>query len=104
MNVSVFTLSAIAVDRYRAVLFPLKPRVSKRKAAWAILTIWTMAFLIALPTWLDYKYVIDQAHSFPSVIVNVVVVKEKNLRENKVQYKRILPLFSMIFSLSPMTA
>lgn len=55
MNVSVFTLSAIAVDRYRAVLYPLSARVSKRKAAWVILSIWAVAFLLALPTELDYK-------------------------------------------------
>ncbi|ODM95717.1 Neuropeptide FF receptor 1 [Orchesella cincta] len=55
VNVSVFTLSAIAVDRYRAVLFPLSARSSKRKATWAILSIWSLGLVIALPTEVDYK-------------------------------------------------
>ncbi|ODM94327.1 Neuropeptide Y receptor, partial [Orchesella cincta] len=55
VNVSVFTLSAIAVDRYRAVLFPLSARASKRKATWAILSIWSVGILLALPTEVDYK-------------------------------------------------
>ncbi|ODM92526.1 Tachykinin-like peptide receptor 99D, partial [Orchesella cincta] len=57
VNISVFTLSAIALDRYRAVLFPLSARVSKRKATWAILTIWSLGIGLALPTELDYKVI-----------------------------------------------
>ncbi|CAL8086046.1 unnamed protein product [Orchesella dallaii] len=57
VNVSVFTLSAIALDRYKAVLFPLSARVSKRKATWAILSIWSLGIGLALPTELDYKVI-----------------------------------------------
>jgi len=55
VNVSVFTLSAIAVDRYRAVLYPLSARASKRNASFVIVAIWTVGVLIAFPTELDYK-------------------------------------------------
>ncbi|ODM95714.1 Tachykinin-like peptide receptor 99D, partial [Orchesella cincta] len=57
VNVSVFTLSAIAVDRYRAVMYPLKARASKKKATWAILSIWSLGVFLAFPTELDYKVI-----------------------------------------------
>ncbi|CAL8085981.1 unnamed protein product [Orchesella dallaii] len=55
VNVSVFTLSAIAVDRYRAVMYPFKARASKKKATCAILSIWFIGVFLAFPTELDYK-------------------------------------------------
>ncbi|OXA44176.1 Neuropeptide Y receptor [Folsomia candida] len=57
VNVSVFTLSAIAVDRYRAVLYPLSARASKRKAGFAIVAIWTVGVVLALPMEIDFKVV-----------------------------------------------
>lgn len=47
---SVFTLTAIAFDRYRAVLHPHKgPGASKQTAQLSILLIWLLASLFALP-------------------------------------------------------
>ncbi|CAL8085984.1 unnamed protein product [Orchesella dallaii] len=57
VNVSVFTLSAIAVDRYRAVMYPLKARASKKKSTWVILSIWSFGVFLAFPTELDYKVI-----------------------------------------------
>ncbi|ODM87893.1 Neuropeptide Y receptor, partial [Orchesella cincta] len=57
VNVSVSTLSSIAVDRYWAVMHPLKPRASKRNATYAILTIWFLGVFLALPTEIDYKVI-----------------------------------------------
>ncbi|XP_064458396.1 RYamide receptor-like [Ornithodoros turicata] len=49
VNVSIFTLTAIALDRYRAVMSPLKARTSKLKAKFIILGIWMVALAAALP-------------------------------------------------------
>lgn len=47
---SVFTLTAIAYDRYRAVLHPHKgPGASKQTAQLSILLIWLMSSVFALP-------------------------------------------------------
>ncbi|XP_035217876.1 tachykinin-like peptides receptor 99D [Stegodyphus dumicola] len=50
VNVSVFTLTAIAFDRYRAVLHPLKRRgTSKLSAKLTILGIWLVGAIAAAP-------------------------------------------------------
>lgn len=47
--VSAYTLVAISIDRYMAILWPLKPRISKRYAFIIISIVWLFALLTALP-------------------------------------------------------
>lgn len=47
--VSVFTLSAISVERWYAICYPLRFKSTKRRAKIIILVIWIIAFLLALP-------------------------------------------------------
>ena len=49
MAVSVFTLSAISVERWYAICYPLHFKSTKRRAKIIILVIWIIAFLLALP-------------------------------------------------------
>ncbi|XP_043482918.1 RYamide receptor isoform X1 [Leptopilina heterotoma] len=49
VNVSVFTLTAIAVDRHRAILKPLSARPSKLKAKLIIGGIWLISAALAVP-------------------------------------------------------
>ncbi|XP_070544554.1 tachykinin-like peptides receptor 99D isoform X2 [Ptychodera flava] len=46
---SVFTLSAIAVDRYIAIVHPMRPRMSKSRAKTIIAFVWVIATIICLP-------------------------------------------------------
>jgi len=46
---SAFTLLAISVDRYRAVIFPLQPRPTIRTALLVIAVTWTTAMIASLP-------------------------------------------------------
>lgn len=43
------TLVGLSVDRYRAVVLPLRPRVSARQVLAIIAVIWLLALLIPLP-------------------------------------------------------
>jgi len=46
---SAFTMLAISVDRYRAVIFPLRPRLTTSKAAAVIGATWVLAAVASLP-------------------------------------------------------
>ncbi|XP_070491158.1 RYamide receptor isoform X2 [Chironomus tepperi] len=47
--VSAYTLVAISIDRYIAIMFPLKPRLSKRYAKLIISIVWVIALATASP-------------------------------------------------------
>uniref|UniRef100_A0A1B6KQU8 G-protein coupled receptors family 1 profile domain-containing protein n=1 Tax=Graphocephala atropunctata TaxID=36148 RepID=A0A1B6KQU8_9HEMI len=47
--VSAYTLVAISIDRFMAIMWPLKPRMGKRQAKVIILIVWLVALLTALP-------------------------------------------------------
>ncbi|XP_076329882.1 RYamide receptor-like [Tachypleus tridentatus] len=49
VNVSIFTLTAIALDRYRAVVYPLKLRTTKLRAKLIIASIWTFGGAAGIP-------------------------------------------------------
>jgi len=46
---SAFTMLAISIDRYRAVIFPLRPRLTTSKAAAVIGATWLLAAVASLP-------------------------------------------------------
>ncbi|CAL4260125.1 unnamed protein product, partial [Meganyctiphanes norvegica] len=47
--VSAYTLVAISFDRYRAIVSPLRPRMTKLHAKLIILVIWVLSLLTTLP-------------------------------------------------------
>lgn len=49
VNVSIITLTAIALDRFRAVMYPLKARTSKLSAKLAIFAIWVFSAVASIP-------------------------------------------------------
>ncbi|XP_036620633.1 neuromedin-K receptor [Trichosurus vulpecula] len=52
---SIYSMTAIAVDRYMAIIHPLKPRLSATATKVVIGSIWILAFLLALPQCLYSK-------------------------------------------------
>ncbi|CAM6031629.1 unnamed protein product, partial [Sphagnum compactum] len=58
---SVFTITATSIDRYVAIVHPLKPRMSQKKAISIIIIIWVCASIFSMPTLLfsrtvDFRY------------------------------------------------
>jgi len=53
--VSAYTLVAISIDRYIAVLYPLRPKMTKLQAEQIIFCIWLVGLLTPLPTALVSK-------------------------------------------------
>ncbi|CAG2174525.1 unnamed protein product, partial [Oppiella nova] len=52
---SVYTLTAIALERYRAVMYPLRAHVTKLNAKVEILGIWIFSILLSIPTIIALK-------------------------------------------------
>ncbi|CAB1432318.1 unnamed protein product [Pleuronectes platessa] len=46
---SIYSMTAIAVDRYMAIIHPLKPRLSARATTGVIVCIWSLAVVLAFP-------------------------------------------------------
>jgi neuropeptide Y receptor len=46
---SAFTLVAISLDRYRAIMYPLKPRMTTNQVAMVIAVIWMFSLAVPLP-------------------------------------------------------
>lgn len=55
LNVSIFTLVTLSVDRHRAVTKPLKPHISKTTGYMTIACIWIVSILAAVPTFLAFQ-------------------------------------------------
>lgn len=62
LNVSIFTLIAIALDRHHAVHHPLKAKTSKSRSNIIIVIIWIFSILISVPTLIAYKieFILDE--------------------------------------------
>ena len=63
VNVSVFTLTLISIDRYVAVLYPLKAGFSKKTAILGLALIWIIGIVSSFPEGLyfTFQYVPDSA-------------------------------------------
>ncbi|XP_063447150.1 substance-K receptor-like [Mytilus trossulus] len=64
MCASIFTLVAIAGDRFFAIMFPLKSRVTQRRVSLVMVIIWTCAAAIGMPALFFYKYTKRQWKDF----------------------------------------
>ncbi|KNC29885.1 Neuropeptide Y receptor [Lucilia cuprina] len=60
VNVSVFTLTAIAVDRHRAIINPLRARPTKFASKFIIGCIWLIAFTFAIPCAIAFR--VEEVH------------------------------------------
>ncbi|KAI5175036.1 Prolactin-Releasing Peptide Receptor [Manis pentadactyla] len=60
--VSVFTLTTIAVDRYVVLVHPLRRRISLRLSAYAVLAIWALSAVLALPAALHTYHIELKPH------------------------------------------
>ena len=57
VNVSIMTLAVISIDRYRAVIYPLKPRCSRRVAHIVMAIVWSFSLLVALPAAIVFRVI-----------------------------------------------
>ncbi|XP_038599325.1 neuropeptide FF receptor 1 [Tachyglossus aculeatus] len=73
VSASVFTLVAIAVERFRCIVHPFRQKLTPRKALVTIAVIWALALVIMCPsavtltvTWDEHHFMVDgQNRSYP---------------------------------------
>nr|XP_046919642.1 QRFP-like peptide receptor isoform X1 [Dermatophagoides farinae] len=53
---SVLSLSAIACDRYMAIIYPLRTRVTKQRTGIVITVIWIVSLIISIPFYYSRRY------------------------------------------------
>ncbi|KAJ8025910.1 putative G-protein coupled receptor 83 [Holothuria leucospilota] len=66
--VSTFTLTAIAVDRHRVIVHPLKPRITMATAILITVFIWALSVTLSLP-YLIWKDLIGLSEVDPTLVV-----------------------------------
>lgn len=67
VSASVFTLVAIAVERFRCIVYPFRQKLTLRKAVFTIVVIWVLALIITCPSAViltviknDYHFMVDE--------------------------------------------
>jgi leucokinin receptor len=76
LNLSIFTLVALSVDRHRAITQPFKPRITKKMGIIIIFIIWVISIMTAIPTYLSFTIILQESSkstnaSFPPDLVPV---------------------------------
>uniref|UniRef100_A0A8D8U4H2 Tachykinin-like peptides receptor 86C n=2 Tax=Cacopsylla melanoneura TaxID=428564 RepID=A0A8D8U4H2_9HEMI len=97
---SVFTLTGISIDRYLAIVRPLKPRMSKRWAQVIILLIWFTSFLLGGP-YLLYSRIVVYRYSGKVQRSCIVIWPDGQATNSKVDHIYNLVLF-FLTSIIPM--
>ncbi|XP_044727495.1 RYamide receptor-like [Chrysoperla carnea] len=100
VNVSVFTLAAIAIDRYRAILSPFKQKPSKQLAKLIILSIWIVSLILATPFAYALRVTISK-YKDGNNIVAVPFCNNVNLNEDEMKlYRNILVVLQYVIPFS----
>uniref|UniRef100_A0A1A9VF93 G-protein coupled receptors family 1 profile domain-containing protein n=1 Tax=Glossina austeni TaxID=7395 RepID=A0A1A9VF93_GLOAU len=96
VNVSVFTLTAIAVDRHRAIINPLRARRTKFASKLVIISIWVAALTFALPCAIAFRVeMLNERVKEDNIVYNVTraFCANVNLSENELKTYRYTLVF-----------
>ncbi|XP_026474921.1 tachykinin-like peptides receptor 99D [Ctenocephalides felis] len=95
VNVSVFTLTAIAIDRHRAIMTPLRARPSKSKAKVIITLIWLVSAVLASPIAIALKVeqVLDEEQNELGIMKKKPFCRNVRLDDNVLMVYRYLLVF-----------
>ncbi|NXU56455.1 PRLHR protein, partial [Turnix velox] len=94
--VSVLSLSAIAVDRYVVVAYPIRRRISHRACACLVATIWFLSIAASLPTSLHTHYL-----DLNAIGHDVIICEEfwKQQEKERLLYSCLMLLLSYMLPL-----
>lgn len=103
---SAFTLVAISLDRYRAIMHPLKPRITTHQVALVIAIIWMFSLAVPLPIAIMSK-IHKQPDRYNPTIMRDICQEEWPESQQRYIYSLLvmilqyfLPLFVLMFTYS----
>ncbi|XP_034943703.1 tachykinin-like peptides receptor 99D isoform X4 [Chelonus insularis] len=76
---SVFTLMAISIDRYMAIMNPLRPRMGRRSTLCVAVLIWVVGAILSFPMLIYYK---TYTHTFSNGEVRIICYGDWPNRDN----------------------
>ncbi|XP_017477504.1 PREDICTED: prolactin-releasing peptide receptor-like [Rhagoletis zephyria] len=100
VNVSVFTLTAIAIDRHRAIINPFRARPTMLVSKLILVGIWLVALVFATPCAIAFRVELEhERYSENGIIFNATrpFCMNKNLSEAQLQTYRYTLVFMQYF-------
>lgn len=75
--ISAYTLVAISIDRYMAIIYPLRPRLTRRHSLYTIAFVWFISLLTPLPIALFSQLAIKSSSSVNADTLNILNITNK---------------------------
>lgn len=103
---SAFTLVAMSIDRYVAILYPLRPKLTTRKAIITLVTVWALALAVPLPTVINAWVLVNPYNSTEDCQKGICVEIFKDLTHRQIYSMAIMciqyfvPLVVLMFTYS----
>ncbi|XP_015925698.1 RYamide receptor-like [Parasteatoda tepidariorum] len=99
--ISAYTMIAISIDRYIAILYPLRPRLTKLQAKVIIVIVWLVALLTPLPTAVLSRLEVHPAWSGEeNGTIRYVCMESWKSKEQRYYYSMTLMVLQYFFPLS----
>lgn len=98
--ISAYTLIAISIDRYIAILYPLRPRMTRLQAKFIISIIWIVALITPLPTAVLSKLEVHPAYTDSNDTVRYVCMEMWENQDERYQYSMALMILQYFFPLT----
>lgn len=103
LNVSIFTLVAVSLDRFRAVIFPLRARTAHLKTKLCIIPIWIFSFVLAIPTFMALKTrTHDNGYELVCDMIGIEISLWKLYNNTLVILQYFIPLFIIVVAYTAM--
>lgn len=98
--VSAYTMVAISSDRYLAIVYPLRPRMTRKQAKWIIAAVWLAAVSTALPMLITSKLVVPEDSMWHQCADRYICTEVWADQMQKTQYTAVLLLLQYCFPLA----
>nr|CAH0112594.1 unnamed protein product [Daphnia galeata] len=98
--VSAYTMVAISSDRYLAIVYPLRPRMTRKQAKWIIAAVWLAAVSTAMPMLLLSKLIVPENSKWHSCADRYICTEVWADPMQQTQYTTVLLLLQYCFPLA----